>query len=79
MKALLVTIDPSKSEQWRVRLVVGGDKLPYEVDTGSPASNLVETKILMSNTISDTKYGAKFMSCDIKYFFLASPTKKPNS
>ena len=33
---------PLKTEPWRVRLVVGGDRLPYDA-VGSPASNLVET------------------------------------
>ena len=36
---------PLKTEQWRVRLVVGGDKLPYDNDSGSPAANLLDTKI----------------------------------
>ena len=67
---------PLKTEPWRVRLVVGGDRLPYEEDAGSPASNLVETKILLNSTISDAKNGAKFMSCDLKDFFLASPMAK---
>jgi len=31
---------PLKDEKWRVRLVVGGDKLPYEYDAGSPATDL---------------------------------------
>ena len=30
---------PLKSEPWKVRLVVGGDKLSYPYDTGSPAAN----------------------------------------
>ena len=35
---------PLKSESWRTRLVVGGDKLPYFDDSGSPAANLLGTK-----------------------------------
>ena len=64
---------PLKTEPWRVRLVVSGDKLPYEADAGSPASNLIETKILVNSAISDAHKCAKFLSCDLKYFFLASP------
>ena len=62
---------PLKDEPWRVRLVVGGDKLTYDFDAGSPAASLLETKILLNSVIS-TK-GAKFMSLDIKDFFLSSP------
>ena len=36
---------PLKDEKWRVRSVVGGDKLDYNMDSGSPATDLVETKI----------------------------------
>ena len=34
---------PLKDEKWRVRLVVGGDKLVYEADSGSPTTDMVET------------------------------------
>ena len=68
---------PLKSEPWRVRLVVGGDKLPYPHDAGSPATNLLETKILLNSVISDAKRGARFMSLDLKDFFLMSPMPVP--
>ena len=68
---------PLKSEPWRVRLVVGGDKLDYNPDIGSPASDLTETKILLNSVISDAHKGAKFLSCDIKDFFLATPMETP--
>lgn len=64
---------PLKDEPWRVRLVVGGDKLNYEFDSGSPAASLLETKILLNSVISDTRKGARFMSLDLKDFFLTSP------
>ena len=67
---------PLKTKPWRVRLVIRGDRLPYEADAGSPASNLVETKVLLNSTISDANHGAKIMSCDLKDFFLASPMAK---
>ena len=34
-----------KTEKWRVRIFVGGDRLTYYHDTGSPATSLPETKI----------------------------------
>ena len=57
--------------------MVGGDKLPYKADAGSPASNLIKTKILVNIILSDAYKGAKFLSCDLKDFFLASPTTQP--
>ena len=64
---------PLKSEPHRVRITVGGDKLSYTADAGSPAANMLETKVLVNSTISDAHKGAKFMSADLKDFFLATP------
>ena len=64
---------PLKSEPHRVRITVGGDRLTYNADAGAPAANMLETKILVNSTISDAKQGARFMSADLKDFFLATP------
>lgn len=61
---------PLKPEPFRIRMVVGGDKLDYFEDSGSPAASMLETKILINSTISDASKGAKFMSIDLKDFFL---------
>ena len=66
---------PLKSEPWRVRLVVGGDKLTYDNDVGSPAASLLETKLLINSIISDARKVARFMSLDLKDFFLKSQMK----
>jgi hypothetical protein len=68
---------PLKSEPYRVRLTVGGDKLPYDDDSGSPAASLLETKLIINSTISDSRRGARFLSADLKDHFLASPMKQP--
>lgn len=71
---------PLKDETWRIRLVVGGDKLPYNADSGSPATDLLETKILTNSVLSDArKYGAKCLSMDLKDMFLHTPMKKSTS
>ena len=69
---LVCDFRPLKSEQHRVRLTVGGDKLQYDKETASPAANLLETKLLINSVISDAQSGAKFMTLDIKDFFLQS-------
>ena len=68
---------PHKKEKNRARLVAGGDKLEYEFDASAPAASLLETKILVNSIISDAKDGARFMSLDLKDFFLASPMSRP--
>lgn len=68
---------PLKSEPFRIRLVVGGDKLEYTNDSGSPASTMLETKLLINSVILDAKHGARFMSADLKDFFLKTMMKEP--
>ena len=68
---------PLKEEIYRVRITVGGDRLTYNDDAGSPAANLLETKLLINSTISDAAKGARFMTADIKDHFLATPMEKP--
>ena len=70
-------IKPHKKETHRVRLVVGGDRLTYDDDAGSPAASLIETKILLNSVISDAKHGSQFMTCDLKDFYLATPMANP--
>ena len=57
--------------------MAGGDKLNYVGDAGAPAASLLETKLMINSVISDVKHGAKFMSCDLKDFFLATPMQQP--
>ena len=66
---------PLKKEKNRCRLVVGGDRLTYDNETAAPAANLLEAKLILNSTIS-TK-NAKFLTADIKDFFLSSKMDKP--
>ena len=66
-----------KPEKWRTHLVIGSDKLPYYYYAGSPAANLIETKLLLNYVISDAHQGAHFMTLDLKNHFLASPIPNP--
>ena len=68
---------PLKTEKFRVHLTVGGDQLQYLDDTASPAATLLETKILLNSTVSQSANGARFMTLDIKDFFLQTLMKRP--
>ena len=68
---------PQKTDPYRIRLVVGGDKLEYDSDAGSPAASLLETKLLLNSVISDAQKGARFSCADLKDFFLATPMDRP--
>ena len=68
---------PLKSDPYQVQITVGSNGLSYLDDAGSPASNIIETKILVNSVISDAHRGAKFMSMDIKDYFLNTPMDTP--
>ena len=61
-----------KPEPWRVRLVVGGDKVDYFEDVGSPTTTLSEIRIFINTVIYDSPKGARFTSLDLQDFFLCS-------
>ena len=65
---------PLESEQWRVRIVIGSDKLTCPYDTGLPVADLLETKLLLNCFISDSDKGTNFMTLDHKDHFLTSFT-----
>ena len=68
---------PLKTEENRLRLIVGGDKLEYDYDTGSPAASLLETKLILNSTISSAHKGACFMCAHLKDYFLATFMLEP--
>ena len=70
---------PHKQENHRVRLTIGGDRLPYNDAVASSAVSLLETKLklILNSTISDGSKGAWFMTLDIKDFFLQTLLERP--
>jgi hypothetical protein len=52
-------------------LVAGGDRVHYPRDAGTPTANPLTIKILINSIISTA--GAKFMTMDIKDFYLNTP------
>ena len=67
-----------KDEIWRIRLVVGGNKLEYKFDSGYPTKDLLETNILFNSVISDAKKRSTFLSMDLKEMFLHTPIASPD-
>ena len=57
--------------------MVSGGKLDYDGNTGAPAALLFDTQLLLKSVVSGSKDGARFMSCDLKNIFLATPMLKP--
>ena len=65
------TVRFNKAEVHRVRLTVGGDKLPYAGITTTHCANLTTAKIFMNSTISTPN--ARFGCVDIKNMYYDTP------
>ena len=68
---IVVSYRPEKSDPNCTRLPVGGDRVNYPGDCGTPMTDLLTVKLLFKSTISTP--GARFMTLDIKYFYLMNP------
>ena len=66
------TMRPNKSEVYRIRTTIGGDKLDAYQDVRSPAVGITDTKLYINSTISDAHRGARYCTGDLKDFFLCS-------
>ena len=64
-------VRPTKAEQNRTRLTVGGDRINYPDDCGTPTADMLLVKLLLNSVISTR--GAEFMTADIKNFYLNTP------
>ena len=54
-----------------------GDQLQYPDNTASPAATLLETKLLLNSTIFQSANGARFVTLDVKDFFLQTLMERP--
>ena len=57
--------------QYRVRGTIGGDKIDYAGETAAHTASMQLIKILLNSVVSTP--GAKFMTADIKDFYLGTP------
>eukprot|EP00804_Cyclotella_cryptica_P027157 CCRYP_016091-RA/>CCRYP_016091-RA protein AED:0.31 eAED:0.28 QI:0/0/0/1/1/1/2/0/527 len=66
---------PEKEDHYRIRLTVGGNRITYPGDCGTPTADMLTANVLFNSVIS-TK-GASFMTIDIKDFDLNTPMVRP--
>ena len=71
----LCLVRPEKAEPNRTRFVVGGDRINYPGEVGTPTAEMLVAKILFNSVIS-TK-NARFMTMDIANFYLMTPLARP--
>ena len=69
---MVCDIRPKKDNVYRTRLTVGGDRLDFFSNASSPAASLLDTKIIVNSVISNADEGARFITLDLKDYFLQS-------
>ena len=70
---------PLKGERLRIWLVAGEDRLTYDTDSGSPATDLLNTKSLLNSIIAYAHSGARLLSMDLRDIILSTQMHKPES
>ena len=68
---VVVDYRPEKSDPYQNQLTVGGNLIAYSGDCGTPTADLLTVKLLLNSIISNL--GEKFMTIDIKDFYLNTP------
>ena len=72
---IVANFRPEKDDPYRIRLTVGGNRINYPGDCGTPTADMITVKILLNSVISTVN--AKFMTIDIKDFYLNTPMERP--
>ena len=68
---VVVNYRPEKDDSYQTRLTVGGDRVNYPGYCGTPTVDLLTVKLLLNSVVSTP--GTKFITIDIKYFYLNTP------
>jgi len=67
-------LKPNKAEVHRTRLTVGGDKVHYPGDVGTPTADLTLVKMHVNSVI--TTPGTRYMTLEVKNFYLNTPMER---
>jgi hypothetical protein len=72
---IVCDIRPQKDETHRTRITVGGNLVDYQGNVSTPTAEISTAKLLFNSVISTPN--ARFMTCDIKNFYLNSIMPEP--
>jgi hypothetical protein len=68
---IVAALKPNKADMYRIRFTAGGDKIIYLGKVSTPTADLPTVKLHLNSVLSTP--GAKYMSIDIKNFYLDTP------
>eukprot|EP00804_Cyclotella_cryptica_P017098 CCRYP_003348-RA/>CCRYP_003348-RA protein AED:0.29 eAED:0.29 QI:0/0/0/1/1/1/2/0/539 len=73
---IVANFHPEKDDPYYpIRLTVGGNRINFPGDCGTPTADMITVKILLNSVISTVN--AKFMTINIKDFYLNTPMECP--
>ena len=73
--SVVYKVRPQKEDPNRTQINIGGNRIYYPGDVGTPTASLKFFKILINSVLSRT--GARFVCFDIKKFYLGTPLNRP--
>jgi len=73
-RRVVCTYHLEKKDPYQTRLTMGGNLVNYPDDCGTPTADLLTVKLMLNSAISTNN--AKFMTIDIKDFYLMTPMKR---
>ncbi len=71
---VVINYCPEKANPYHSRLTIGGNRVNYPGDYGTPTINLLTVKLLLNSVVSTP--GAKFMTINIKDFCPNTPMSR---
>ena len=71
----MCTFRPEKSDPNRTRITIAGQNITVAMDVGTKTASLDLVKLLLNSVLS--RKGAKFVTFDIKNFYLQTPLDRP--
>ena len=72
---IVANFRPEKDDPYCIRLTVGGNQINFPGNCSTPTADMITIKILLNSVISTRN--AKFMTIDIKDFYLNTPMERP--
>ena len=72
---VVCTFRPDKADPNRTRITITGQNIKYPGDVGTKTASLDLVKLLLNSVLS--RQGAKFVTFDIKNYYLQTPLDRP--
>ena len=72
---MVCRVRPEKSDPNRTRITIGGNRITFPGDVGTPTASLELAKLIFNSVLS--RPGAKFTTFDICNFYLKTPLNRP--